>query len=107
MWIELLVNNAQEAWHILWPLMDNVVIGVCLDQPAWGGSSGGAHVCEEEATIRLGTDLIRDGCKSRNVRLCVGRVIDVGDIEVVPCVLEFEQRQQTSSPEDFSVVGGS
>lgn len=61
MWVKLLVENAQDAWNVLWPLVDDVVISICLNQTTRRSASSRAHVRKKEATVRLSSYLIGDG----------------------------------------------
>lgn len=66
---ELAVEHAQHAWNIFWPLVDDVVVCVGFDETSWGCSDCRAHVGEEEASIRLGHDIVGDGCEKSSVTL--------------------------------------
>ncbi len=47
--------------NILGPLVDDVELGISLDEATWRGTNSRAHVRNEEATIWLSTNLICNG----------------------------------------------
>jgi hypothetical protein len=56
---ELAAENLQGTLNILGPLVDNVVV-LGLNKTARGCSHSRAHVCVEETTTWLGSNIIRD-----------------------------------------------
>lgn len=84
---ELLAKDVQGRGHIFRPLVDDVELSIGLDETAWGRADCGAHVGDEEATIGLCADLIRDGREQSAVGLLELRLVGVGSVEVVGRVL--------------------
>lgn len=68
---------------ILRPFVNDVKLGISLDKTAGRGASSRAHISDEEATIWLSTNLIRNGRKQRTVALLEFRLIWVGSVLVV------------------------
>jgi hypothetical protein len=66
---ELLAENVECASDILGPFVDDVVVGICFYEASRGCSYGRAHVGNEETTIWLCANLIRDRSKNSTVTL--------------------------------------
>jgi len=84
---ELLTKNVEGALHILRPFVDDVKVGIGLDKTTGGRTHGRTHVGDEETTIGLGTDLIRNGSEDTAVTLEELGAVRVGGVEVEPSVL--------------------
>lgn len=52
---------------ILWPLANDVVIGIRLNQTSRGSPSSRAYMCDEEAAIWFGDNLICNKREERSV----------------------------------------
>jgi hypothetical protein len=57
---ELLAEDVERSVDIFGPLVDDIEVGVCLDEAARRSPDSGSHVGDEKATIGLCADLIRD-----------------------------------------------
>ena len=57
---ELSSEDLELAWDVFRKLMDDVEVGIGLDEAAWRCTDRRAHVREEEAAVRLGNDVVRD-----------------------------------------------
>ena len=86
---ELLTQNVEGALHILRPLVDDVKVGIGLNETARRGSHGRAHVSDEESSIGLSTDLICNRGEDSAVTLEELRTVGVRCVKVEPCVLDF------------------
>jgi len=58
---ELLAEDVEGRGNILGPLVDDVELGISLNEAAGRSTDGGAHVGDEKAAIRFGSNLIGDG----------------------------------------------
>lgn len=85
---ELLAKDVQHRGNIFRPLVDDVEVCIGLDETAWGSADCGTHVGDEEASIGLSADLIRDGREQCTVRLLELWLVGVGGVEVVSSVLQ-------------------
>lgn len=83
----LLAKNVQGALNILRPLMNDVEVGIRLNQTTRRGTHCRAHVGDEKASVRLRTDLVCIGGQKPTVALLELGAIGVGSIEVVCSVL--------------------
>lgn len=84
---ELLTQNVEVALHILGPFVDDVKVGISLNETTGRGTHGGAHVGNEEASIRLSTDLIRNRPEDTPVAFEELGAVWVGGVEVESSVL--------------------
>jgi hypothetical protein len=84
---ELLSKNVKSTLNILRPLMDDVTIGISLDQSAGRCTDGTAHVGDEETAVRLGADLIDDGTENTAVAVVELGMVWVRSVEVESGVL--------------------
>lgn len=84
---ELLLKNVEGALHILGPFVDDVEIGISLNETTGRSTNGRAHVGDEKSTIWLCPDLIRNGCKDTAVTLQELGAVRVGGIEVEASIL--------------------
>lgn len=89
----LLPEDVESARHVSegGPLMDDVKVGIRLDQATRGCADGRTHVSDEETAVRLGTDLIGDGCQNSPVALQELGTVGVRRVEVVGCILSLEE----------------
>lgn len=104
---ELLSQNVQQAGRVLRPLVDDVEVGIRLDQTAGRGADSRAHIGDVETTAGLGTDLIGDRGEDGPVALQEGRPVRVGRVEVEGSVLRLEKRQETTSDQGLAIERGS
>lgn len=84
---ELLSKNVKSTLNILRPLVDDVTIGISLDQSAGRCTDGTAHVGDEETAVRLGADLIDDGTENTAVAVVELGMVWVRSVEVESGVL--------------------
>lgn len=84
---ELLTKNVEGSLHILGPFVDNVEVGIGLDETTGRGTNGRTHVGNEEATVGLSTDLISNGSEDTTVALQELGAVWVGGIKVESSVL--------------------
>lgn len=101
--------------------MDDVTLGVGLDETAWRGTQGASHVGDEETTIHcqfdcngcksfqfhlpfwLGADLISNGAEQGSVAVRELGMVWVAGVPVESSVLSLEQRQKTTTDKSLSV----
>lgn len=83
--------------------MDNVAVGVSLDQTSGRSTQGAAHVSDEEAALGLGADLIGDGAQQGAVAVAELGVVGVADVPVEGSVLGLQQRQQATAHEGLAI----
>jgi hypothetical protein len=88
---ELRFENIESAIDIFWPLMDDVVVGISLDEATWGCAGCRAHVSDEEPAIWLSDNFVRDRCECSTVALGELWIIWVGHIEIEAGVLSLEK----------------
>lgn len=84
---ELLLKNVEGAFHILRPFVNDVKVGISLNETTGRSTNGRAHVGDEESTIWLCPDLIRNGCKDTAVTLEELGAVRVGGIKVETSIL--------------------
>lgn len=84
---ELLLKNVEGSLHILRPFVNDVKIGISLNETAGRSTNGRAHVGDEESTIWLCPDFIRNGCKDTAVTLEELGAVRVGGIKVEAGIL--------------------
>lgn len=84
---ELLAKNVECAFDIFGPLVDDVEIGIGLNETSRRSTNRGAHVGNEETAIGLGADLISDGGKDTTVALLELGGVWVACVEVVRSIL--------------------
>lgn len=83
----LLSQNVQSALYILRPLVNDVEVGISLDQTTRRGTQGRAHVGNVEASIRFSADLVRNRGEKSTVALLELGTIGVRGVEVIRSVL--------------------
>lgn len=66
---ELLLKDVEGTLHILRPFVNDVKVGISLNETTGGSTNGRTHVGDEESTIWLCPDFIRNGCKDTAVTL--------------------------------------
>ena len=86
---ELLTQDVEGTLDILWPLVNDVKIGISLNETTGAGSNRRTHVGNKESAIRLSTDFIRNGRENSTVTLQELGTVGVGGIEVEPSVLGY------------------
>lgn len=79
---ELLSQDVESTLHVLRPLVDDIKVGICLDETSRRGAHCRAHIGDVEATVGLCTDFVRDGAQQGTVALLELRAVGVGGIEV-------------------------
>lgn len=84
---ELLLKNVEGALHILRPFVNDVKVGIGLNKATGRSTNGRAHVGDEESTIWLCPDFIRNGCKDTAVTLEELGAVRVGGIKVETSIL--------------------
>lgn len=84
---ELLAEDVERRGHIFGPLVDDVEVGIGLNETTRGCAYSRAHVGNEETTIGLSADLVRDGREESTVRLLELGLVGVGGVEVEGGVL--------------------
>lgn len=84
---ELLSQDVEGTLHIFGPLVDDIEVGICLDETSRTGAHRRAHVGDVEATVGLCTDFICDGAQQSTVALLELGAVGVGGIEVERRVL--------------------
>jgi hypothetical protein len=84
---ELLTKNVEGSLNILGPFVDDVKIGIGLNETAGGSTHGRTHVGDEETTIGLSADLISNGPEDTAVTLEELGAVRIGGIEVESSVL--------------------
>lgn len=106
---ELLAENVEGTLNIqeLRVLGNDVALGVGLDKTTRGGAHSTAHVGDQEATVRLGTDLISDGAEESTVAVGELGLIRVGSVKVVGSILGLQQRQETATNKELAIDGGA
>ena len=104
---ELLLKDVESALGVLRPLVENVTLGVSLNETAGGGADSTAHVGDEEATLGLGSDLISDGAQQSAVAVAELGVVGVRGVEVVGSVLGLQERQEATTNEQLTIKGGT
>lgn len=85
--VELILENVQRTRHRLGPFVDDVEVGIRLNQATGRGADGGAHVRDVEATVGLCADLIGDGGEDTPIALLERGAVGVGRVEVEGRVL--------------------
>lgn len=85
---ELLAQNVEGTLDVLGPLVDDVKIGISLNKTTGAGANGRTHVRDEESTIRLCPNLIRNRRENSTVTLQEFGTVRVGSIEVESGVLD-------------------
>lgn len=83
--------------------MNNVAVGIRLDKTARRSTQSTAHVGDEEATLGLGADLVRDGAQDGAVAVAELGVVGVADVPVESGVLGLQQRKQAATHERLAV----
>lgn len=78
----LFAKNVQGALQVFGPLVDDVKILISLDQTAGRGTQCRAHVGDVESSVRLRTDLIRNGGQKGTVALLELGAVGVGRVEI-------------------------
>lgn len=104
---ELLSKNVKSTLNILRPLMNDVTIGISLDQSTRGCTDSTAHVSDEETTVGLGADLIDDGAENTAVAVIELGMVWVRSVEVESSVLGLEKRKKTASNEGLAIKGAA
>lgn len=84
---ELLAKNVEGSLHILGPFVNDVEVGIGLNETTGRGTHGRAHVGDKETTVRLSTDLIGNGAEDTAVALQELGTVWVGGIEVESSIL--------------------
>lgn len=84
---ELLSKDVEGTLNVFRPLVNDVEVGIGLDQTTRGSTHGRAHVGDEETTVGLGSDFISNRCKNATVALQELGTVWVAGIEVEPGVL--------------------
>lgn len=84
---KLLTQNVEGALHILRPLVNDVKVGIGLNETAGRGTHGRTHVGNEESTIGLSTDLICNGAENTAITLEELGAVGVRGVEVETRVL--------------------
>ena len=84
---ELLFKDVESAFHILGPFVNDVKVGISLDETTRRGTNSRAHVGDEKSTIGLCPNLIRNGCKDTAVTLQELGAVRVGGVEVEASIL--------------------
>jgi len=102
---ELRTKDVQSAIHIFRPFMDDVVVLVSFNEATRSRAYCRAHICVEEASSWLGSDIVGNGTQKSTITLQVLGGIRVGRIEVVTGVLGLEEREKTTTPNVLSVSG--
>lgn len=69
-----------------------VEVGIRLNQTSWRGTDSRAHVGDEEASIRLRSNLIDNRREDTTVTFLEFGVVRVACVEVEGGVLRFQQR---------------
>lgn len=104
---ELLSKNVKSTLNILRPLMDDVTIGISLDQTTGRCTDSTAHVSDEETTVGLGADLIDDGAENAAVAVIELGMVWVRSVEVESSVLGLEKREKTTSDKSLAIKGAA
>ena len=130
MWRELLGQDVERALDVLGPLVDDIEVGVRLDEAAGGCADGAAHVGYEESAnceflakvlreegelvagdgvlpVGLGADLVDDGAEDGPVALQELRAVWVRDVEVKGRVLRLQDGQEATAEKRLSVRRGA
>ena len=87
--------------------MDDVEVGIGLDEAARRCADRRAHVREKEAAVRLGDDVVGNGGQRGDVALQELGLVRVTDIEVEARVLGLQKREQASAPKVLAVRRGT
>lgn len=98
----LLAKYVQRALYIFRPLMNDVEVGIRLDQTARRGAHCRSHVSDVETSIRLRTDFIRNGAQKSTVALPELGTVGVGRVKVVCSVLIAEMRWRARRKRNMS-----
>jgi hypothetical protein len=85
---ELLAKDVEGRGNILGPLVNDVEVGIGLNEATGRSTDSRAHVGDEEATVGLGADLIGDGGEQSTVRLLELGLVWVRGVKVVCRVLQ-------------------
>lgn len=104
---ELLPKNIECTLNVLRPLVDDVTVGIGLDQTTRRCTDSTAHVSDEETTVGLGADLIDDGAENTAVAVVELGMVRVRSVEVEGSVLGLEKRQKTSSDKSLAIKGAA
>lgn len=104
---ELLSKNVKSTLNILRPLMDDIAIGISLDQATGRCTDSTAHVSDEETTVGLGADLINDGAENTAVAVVELGMVWVRSVEVESGVLGLEKRKEAASNEGLAIKGAA
>jgi hypothetical protein len=104
---ELLPKNVECTLNILRPLVDDITVGISLDQATGRCTNGTAHVGDEETTVRLCADLIDDGAENTAVAVVKLGMVWVRSVEVEGSVLGLEKREKTASDESLAIKGAA
>lgn len=91
---ELLTQNVEGTLYILRPFVDDVKVGISLNETTGRSTHGRAHVSDEEASIGLSTDLVRNRSEDTPVALEELGAVWVGGVEVESSVLQNDVRYQ-------------
>lgn len=87
--------------------MSDLAACIGLNEPSGGRADGAAHVGNEEATLGLSTNLVRDGTEKSAVAVCELGRIGVGNIPVEGRILSLQKRQETSSHQSLAINRGA
>lgn len=90
-------TNTYSSLNIFGPLVNDITLGVGLDETAGRSTHGTTHVSDEETTIGLGADLISNGAKKGPVAVRELGEVRVTGVPVKSSVLSLQQRQQTTT----------
>jgi hypothetical protein len=92
-----LIRYTYSALNILRPLVDDVTTSVSLNKSTRRSANSTAHVSDEEPSLGLSSDLVRDGSEKGPVAVGKLGVVGVRHVPVEGGVLGLEQRQETAS----------
>lgn len=102
MGVEVLVQSANLG-KILRVFPNDIIVGIGFNQTSRRSTSRRPHVRDEETTVWLGPDLVRDGSEESAVGFGEFGAVLVGEVKVVGGVLEFEKGEETTTDEGFAV----
>jgi hypothetical protein len=102
---ELLAKDVEKARNVFGPLVNDIVVGIDLNETARGGADGRTHVGDQKATVGQSANLVGDGAEQTAVALLEDRLVWVGDIEEETSVLSLQQAEKTTTPDGLAIGG--
>lgn len=77
--------------------MNNVTTSISLNKSARRSANSTAHVSDEESSLGLGSDLVRDGSEKGSVAVGELGVVGVRHVPVEGGVLGLEKGEETTA----------